>query len=85
MGRQSNQTTNVCQSVISIIENILNDKIYNLSEPILYIPLDSLDIVELLLEVESKFNISFTDDECNELSHWSINKLIENIEKKIND
>lgn len=85
MGRQSNQTINVRQSVISIIENILNDKIYNLSEPMLYIPLDSLDIVELLLELERKFNISFTDDECNELSHWSINKLIENIEKKIND
>lgn len=71
--------------VLNIIKNTTCRVPKKMSFTLDTLDVDSLDLVEITLKLENQFNIEFTDDECNQLRYWSINKLIKNIESKIND
>jgi acyl carrier protein len=75
----------VKDKVLNIIKEVTHKSPKKLSFTLDTLDVDSLDLVDILMRLESEFNIEFTDAECDELRYWSINKLISNIETKIND
>jgi acyl carrier protein len=75
----------VKDKVLNIIKEVTHKFPKKLSFTLDTLDVDSLDLVDILMRLESEFNIEFTDAECDELRYWSINKLISNIETKIND
>lgn len=75
----------VKDTVLQIIKDVTFKIPKKLSFTLDTLDVDSLDLVEITLKLENQFNVEFTDDECNQLRYWSINKLIKNIEDKIND
>ncbi len=46
------------------------------------IGIDSLEVVELLYEIEQEFNVSISDDEATGLKN--VNDVVENIKSKLN-
>jgi acyl carrier protein len=75
----------VKDKVLNIIKEVTHKSPKKLSFTLDTLDVDSLDLVDILMRLESEFNIEFTDAECDELRYWSIIKLISNIETKIND
>lgn len=75
----------VKDKVLNIIKEVIHKSPKKLSFTLDTLDVDSLDLIDILMKLENEFNIEFTDAECDELRYWSINKLITNIEKKIND
>ena len=75
----------VKDKVLNIIKDITHRVPEKMSFTLDTLDVDSLDLVEITLQLENQFNIEFTDDECDQLRYWSIDKLIKNIESKIND
>lgn len=75
----------VKDKVLNIIKEVTHKSPKKLSFTLDTLDVDSLDLVDILMKLENEFNIEFTDAECDELRYWSINKLISNIEMKIND
>lgn len=75
----------VKDKVLNIIKEVTHKSPKKLSFTLDTLDVDSLDLVDILMRLENEFNIEFTDAECDGLRYWSINKLISNIETKIND
>lgn len=75
----------VKDKVLSIINEVTHKHPKKLSHNLDILNADSFDLTDIVLKLENTFNISFTDEECFQIRYWSINKIIENIEKKIND
>lgn len=75
----------VKDKVLNIIKEITYKSPTKLSFALDTLGVDSLDIVDILMRLENEFNIVFTDEECSQIRYWTINKIIENIEKKIDD
>lgn len=75
----------VKDKVLDIIKEITYKSPTKLSFALDTLGVDSLDLVDILKRLENEFNIVFTDEECFQIRYWSINKIVENIEKKIND
>lgn len=75
----------VKDKVLNIIKDITHRVPEKMSFTLDTLDVDSLDLVEITLQLENQFNIEFTDEECDQLRYWSIDKLIKNIESKIND
>lgn len=75
----------VKDKVLSIIYEVTHKNPKKLSHNLDILNADSFDLTDIVLKLENTFNISFTDEECFQIRYWSINKIIENIEKKIND
>ena len=75
----------VKDKVLNIIKDVTHRVPEKMSFTLDTLDVDSLDLVEITLQLENQFNIEFTDDECGQLRYWSIDKLIKNIESKIND
>lgn len=75
----------VKDKVLSIINEVIHKNPKKLSHNLYILNADSFDLTDIVLRLENTFNISFTDEECFQIRYWSINKIIENIEKKIND
>lgn len=71
--------------VLSIIKDTICRVPKKLSFTLDTLEVDSMDLTEIVLKIESEFGIRFTDEECFQIRYWSINKIVENIEKKIND
>ena len=69
--------------------SIIKDTIYRVPKKMSFtldtLDVDSMDLTEIVLKIEGEFGIRVTDEECSQIRYWSINKIIENIEKKIND
>ena len=75
----------VKDKVLNIIKEVTHKSPEKLSFTLDTLDVDSMDLTEIILKIEDEFNIEFTDADCDELRYWSINKLIKNIESKIND
>lgn len=69
--------------------NIIKDTTHRVPKKMSFtldtLDVDSMDLTEIVLKIENEFGVRFTDEECFQIRYWSINKIIENIEKKIND
>lgn len=72
-------------AVITKVEEILKKslKVENISKDIKLREqgLDSLDLVEIMMEFETTFNIEFTNDEM--LSFETVGQVIESIQEKV--
>lgn len=73
------------ETIVTKIEEILKKslKVENI-EPSLKLReqgLDSLDLVEIMMELETAFNIEFTNDEM--LGFDTVGEVIENIKAKV--
>lgn len=75
----------VKDKVLNIIKEVTHKSPEKLSFTLDTLDVDSMDLTEIILKIEDEFNIEFTDTDCDELRYWAINKLIKNIESKIND
>lgn len=71
--------------VLNIIKNTTHEVPKKMSFTLDTLDVDSMDLTEIVLKIEDEFDIRFSDEECSQIRYWSINKIIENIEKKIND
>jgi acyl carrier protein len=56
----------------------INTQTFNLSTPLVDLGIDSLKILELTYHIETRFNISFTEDH---LDLTTVKDLVETIEK----
>lgn len=71
--------------VLNIIKNTTHEVPKKMSFTLDTLDVDSMDLTEIVLKIEDEFGIRFSDEECSQIRYWSINKIIENIEKKIDD
>ena len=75
----------VKDKVLNIIKDTIHRVPKNLSFILDTLEVDSMDLTEIVLKIEDEFGVRFTDEEYFQIRYWSINKIVENIEKKIND
>lgn len=75
----------VKDKVLNIIKYTTHRVPKNLSFILDTLEVDSMDLTEIVLKIEDEFGVRFTDEEYFQIRYWSINKIVENIEKKIND
>ncbi len=73
---------NISEEVIEGLKKIVKNKEVTLNSSIKDLGLDSLDVVDLLMEMEEKYNIEFSNDEM--LSFTKVQDIISAIEKKMN-
>lgn len=87
MGRSTGkiELNNIKDTILEIIYDITKRTPSKMSFSMDTLEVDSLDLVEIILRLEDRFNFTFTDDECHELRYWSMNKLAETIYNKNND
>ena len=71
--------------VLNIIKNTTHEVPKKMSFTLDTLNVDSMDLTEIVLKIEDEFDVRFSDEECSQIRYWSINKIIENIEKKIDD
>ncbi len=72
---------NISEEVIEGLKKIVKNKEVTLNSSIKDLGLDSLDVVDLLMEMEEKYNIEFSNDEM--LSFTKVQDIITAIDKKI--
>lgn len=72
---------NISEEVIEGLKKIVKNKEVTLNSSIKDLGLDSLDVVDLLMEMEDKYNIEFSNDEM--LSFTKVQDIITAIDKKI--
>jgi len=72
----------VRSQVIEIITTKCNIEQIDDNDDLVSLGLDSLDIVEAVLEIEDTFNVEFSSEEIAEIK--TLKQLLELIDKKIN-
>jgi acyl carrier protein len=72
---------NISEEVIEGLKKIVKNKEVTLNSSIKDLGLDSLDVVDLLMEMEEKYSIEFSNDEM--LSFTKVQDIVTAIEKKI--
>ncbi len=73
---------NISEEVISGLKNIAKNKDVTMDSTIKELGLDSLDVVDVLLEMEEKYNIEFSNEEM--LSFKQVKDIVDAISKKMN-
>ncbi len=73
---------NISEEVISGLKNIAKNKDITMDSTIKELGLDSLDVVDVLLEMEEKYNIEFSNEEM--LSFKQVKDIVDAISKKMN-
>lgn len=75
--------TTVADKVITVMANVMNidKKQIKQNSKIEDLPADSLDQVEIVMELEKKFNICIPDDKVEELN--TVRKVINHVTKAI--
>ncbi len=73
---------NISEEVISGLKKIAKNKDVTMDSTIKELGLDSLDVVDVLLEMEEKYNIEFSNEEM--LSFKYVKDIVEAISKKMN-
>jgi acyl carrier protein len=75
--------TTVADKVITVMANVMNidKKRIKQTSKIADLPADSLDQVEIVMELEKKFNICIADDKVEELT--TVRKIINHVTKAI--
>ncbi len=71
---------NISEEVISGLKNIAKNKDVTMDSTIKELGLDSLDVVDVLLEMEEKYNIEFSNEEM--LSFKQVKDIVDAISKK---
>jgi len=64
-----------------ILEKRTNLKDVDINQPLSSLGIDSLDLVEVMLEIEERLDITFSSDEIGEVS--TLKEIKELIDKKI--
>jgi acyl carrier protein len=75
--------TTVADKVITVMANVMNidKKRIKQTSKIADLPADSLDLVEIVMKLEQKFNIAIADDKVEEMD--SVRKVINYVTKAI--
>lgn len=71
---------NISEEVISGLKKIAKNKDITMDSTIKELGLDSLDVVDVLLEMEEKYNIEFSNEEMLSFKH--VKDIVEAISKK---
>lgn len=72
---------NLVNEVLANFQKIAKNKEVTLESNVKELGLDSLDIVDLLMDMEEKYNIEFENEEMTELV--TVNDVIKAIESKL--
>ena len=72
---------NLVNEVLANFQQIAKDKEVTLESNVKELGLDSLDIVDLLMDMEEKYNIEFENEEMTELA--TVNDVVKAIESKL--
>jgi acyl carrier protein len=72
---------NLVNEVLANFQKIAKNKEVTLESNVKELGLDSLDIVDLLMDMEEKYNIEFENEEMTELA--TVNDVVKAIESKL--
>ena len=72
---------NLVNEVLANFQKIAKNKEVTLESNVKELGLDSLDIVDLLMDMEEKYNIEFKNEEMTELV--TVNDVVKAIESKL--
>lgn len=72
---------NLVNEVLANFQKIAKNKEVTLESNVKELGLDSLDIVDLLMDMEEKYNIEFENEEMTELV--TVNDVVKAIESKL--
>lgn len=72
---------NIQEQVLAGLKKVVNNKDINLESNLKELGLDSLDVVDMLMDLEEKFGIEFENDEM--MSFTVVGDIVSAIEKKI--